>query len=49
MNVRTDVKGGRVAANHNQTRPVRGLLVQTAVKGGRLAANHNHVLARRVN
>jgi hypothetical protein len=42
MKVRTDVKGGRISLNHNQTPgPVRGLPVRTAVKGGRIALNHN--------
>ncbi|MEO6596479.1 MAG: hypothetical protein ABIP94_17140 [Planctomycetota bacterium] len=48
MKVRTDVKGGKITVNHNQTQlPAAGLAVQTAVKGGRLSANHNQTLVRR--
>lgn len=47
MQVRTDVKGGKLATNHNHApRPVRGLPVQTAVKGGKLAVNHHLTLIR---
>ena len=46
MKVQTNVKGGRISSNHNQT-PVRGLAVQTAVKGGRIALNHNQNASRR--
>jgi hypothetical protein len=39
IKVRTGLKGGRLAANHN-----RGLKVTTHLKGGRLATNHNRAL-----
>jgi hypothetical protein len=38
MKVKTKVRAGRLAANHNQT----GVRVKTRVRAGRLAANHNH-------
>lgn len=38
MTVKTQLKGGRLATNHN---PVVSLKVATKVKGGRLAQNHN--------
>jgi hypothetical protein len=43
MRVKTKVKAGRLAANHNTTvRDTRShLKVKTQVKAGRLAANHN--------
>lgn len=42
MKVETNVKGGRIAGNHNQAlRPGRGLQIRTAVKGGRVSGNHN--------
>ena len=37
MNIKTKVKAGRLAANHNAT----VMKVRTKVKGGKLAANHN--------
>ena len=46
MNIQTNVKGGRISLNHNQTQ-VRGLAVRTAVKGGRIALNHNQQRPRR--
>jgi hypothetical protein len=39
MKLRTNVKAGRLGANHNQ-----GLRVRTSVRAGRLGANHNQVL-----
>jgi hypothetical protein len=44
MKTKTNVRGGRLAANHSQT--VTGLKVRSQVKGGRLAANHNQTIAR---
>ena len=49
MKVRTGIKGGKLAANHNQTllrvRPrAKGLRVKTGVKAGKLSANHNETL-----
>ena len=37
MAVRSGLKGGRIAANHNGT----VLAVRSGLKGGRLAINHN--------
>jgi hypothetical protein len=39
MKLRTNVKAGRLAANHNQ-----GLRVRSSMKAGRLAANHSQLL-----
>jgi hypothetical protein len=39
MKVKTNVKAGRLVANHNAT--VRALRVQSKVKAGKLAANHS--------
>jgi hypothetical protein len=39
VKLRTNVKAGKLAANHNQ-----GLRVRTTVRAGKLAANHNQVL-----
>jgi hypothetical protein len=36
LNVKTGLKGGRLAQNHN-----RGLKVTSGLKGGRLSSNHN--------
>ena len=46
MRVKTGIKGGRLAANHNETllraRPrAKGLRVKTGLRAGKLAANHN--------
>lgn len=38
MTVKTQLKGGRLASNHN---PTVALKVATSLKGGRLATNHN--------
>jgi hypothetical protein len=38
MKVKTRVRAGRLAANHNQT---RGIKVKSRVRAGKLAANHN--------
>jgi hypothetical protein len=47
MKVKTSVKGGRLAANHNETLArATGLKVRTNVKAGRLSANHNGTLVR---
>jgi len=49
MTIRTNVKAGRLAANHNQTvvrEAAKGLKVRTNVKAGKLAANHNQTLVR---
>jgi hypothetical protein len=39
MNLRTNVRAGKIAGNHSQ-----GLRVRTSMKAGRLAGNHNQVL-----
>jgi len=39
MKVKTRVKAGRLAGNHNVT--VQGVKVKTHVRAGALAANHN--------
>lgn len=45
LEVRSAVRGGRIAANHNRSlAAVRGLRVRTAVAGGRLATNHSRSL-----
>ena len=40
MNIKTKVRAGRLAANHNTT----VVNVKTKVKAGKLAANHNTVV-----
>ena len=42
MTIRTQVKAGRLAANHNEALRVRSTL--RAGQGGRLASNHNEAL-----
>lgn len=44
--VKTQVKVGLTAGNHNQTAAKAGLPVKTQVKAGRLTLNHNHTIAR---
>jgi hypothetical protein len=39
VKLRTNVKAGKLAANHSQ-----GLRVRTTVRAGKLAATHNQVL-----
>ena len=46
IRVRSRVKAGAIAANHNQA--TKGLRVKSRVKAGAIAANHNHTAARRV-
>lgn len=51
MKVKTNVKAGKLTANHNQTMlreaaKAKGLRVKTNVKAGRLLGNHNQVLLR---
>jgi hypothetical protein len=51
MKVRTKVKAGRLATNHNQAlvrEGLKGVKVRTSVKAGRLATNHNQTLVRDV-
>ncbi len=38
MKLKTKVKAGRLAGNHNAP---KGLQIKTKVKAGRLAGNHN--------
>jgi hypothetical protein len=44
MRIKSGVKAGKLASNHNQS--VKRLRVKTNVKAGRLASNHNQTLAR---
>ena len=51
VRVKTQVRGGRLAANHNETLVQEsagsaGVRVKTRVRGGRLASNHNETLVR---
>ena len=51
MQVKTQVKAGGVAINHNQTLvrdqiPRQPLKVKTQVKAGALTTNHNQTLVR---
>jgi hypothetical protein len=51
MQVKTRVKAGGIALNHNETlvraqRPATGLKVKTRIKAGGLALNHNETLVR---
>jgi uncharacterized protein (DUF302 family) len=47
MKVRTNVKAGKLATNHNQTM-AKGLRVRTNIKAGKLATNHNQTVAMRL-
>ena len=42
MTLRTQLKAGKLSANHNE-----GLQVRSALKAGRLSANHNEALSSR--
>ena len=45
MKVKTDVKAGRIAFNHNQS--VKGLRVKSSVRAGGInLSNHNQTVAR---
>jgi hypothetical protein len=44
MRIKTNLKAGKLSANHNQT--VKRLRVKSNVKAGRLSANHNQTVAR---
>jgi len=46
MTIRTNVKAGMLASNHNETLVHKGLKVRTSVKAGMLASNHNETLVR---
>jgi hypothetical protein len=49
MKTKTNVKAGKLSANHNHTIVrAKGIRVKTGVKAGRLAANHNQTLRRAV-
>jgi hypothetical protein len=53
MKVRTDVKAGRLSANHNEIMvrdraAGRGLKIKTNVKAGGQNLNHNETLVRNV-
>ena len=41
MKIRTNIKSGKLAANHNER-----LKVKTSLRAGRLSANHNQAFAR---
>jgi len=43
MKIKTNVKAGRIALNHNQT---VGLKVKSGVKGGDMELQHNQTMAR---
>ena len=45
MKVKSNVKAGKLGANHNQTAS-RGLNVKSGVKAGKLGLNHNQTVAR---
>ena len=42
MRVRTQVKAGKIAINHNE-----GLRIRSAIKAGKIILNHNEALKRR--
>ena len=43
MNVKTHVKAGKIALNHNAT-VTSGVAVKTGVKAGKISMNHNGTL-----
>ena len=43
MRIKTNVKAGRLASNHNQT--IRSLKVKSGIKAGKLASNHNQTIS----
>ena len=45
LKIRTGIKSGKLASNHNQTAET-GLKVRTNVRAGHLASNHNQALIR---
>jgi hypothetical protein len=42
MKVKSSVKAGKIALNHNQA--VKGLRVKAGVKAGRIVSNHNQTV-----
>jgi len=49
MKVKTNLKAGAIAINHNETLvrdKAKGLKVKTNLKAGKLAVNHNETLVR---
>ena len=44
MKVKSGVKAGAIASNHNQA--VKGLRVKSSVKAGRIATNHSQSVTR---
>ena len=42
MKVKSSVKAGKIALNHNQA--VKGLRVKSSVKAGRIVSNHNQTV-----
>lgn len=45
MKIKTNVKVGRVTANHHQS-VAQGLKVRSCVKAGRITANHHQTVAQ---
>ena len=45
LKVRTSIKSGRLATNHNEAAK-SGLKVRTNLRAGHLASNHNQALLR---
>jgi len=45
MKIKTNVKGGSLGLQHNQTM-ARGFKVRTNVKAGGIATNHNQTVSR---
>ena len=46
MKIKTNVKAGKLSANHNQTVALAGLPVKTQVKAGGWKINHNPSVVR---
>ena len=44
MKVKSSVKAGAIASNHNQS--VKGLRVKSSVKAGKITTNHNQTVKR---
>lgn len=46
MKIKTNIKGGRLAVNHSQTRAPVPMKIKTTVKSSKLAVNHSQTRAR---